>query len=387
MSKKTFLRLLLLIYCIALLAVQEVSLHAVIVNGAAVALSMAADTASIVFLQSRKPAEKTVLNRLFVLNFSFKILLPIYYFTITCIGYSASQGKNIYEALPSTIFNYASFKLMADLILMGYIALSLTRLLLFISPSLFFTVNTKVCICIVILIQVSYAVPYLYILVPCEIDQQRNGVHSFVFAIFKLEREEIIKHGRLTKTCFIFPTARVFGCLLLAIEGTRLVLAARRDLSKKVNMRKISPSFAGKVMNSSPRVRSASLPNIEFQSRLIPMPRRLSLQINIVRKRPSFSITAFKISQRRQQVKNTLGLVFDHVYRTYSLIVFIVSVGLSCYFLPISFYKIDRLQILIKLVKLDIFFVPIFWLLIDKPVWHFTTKNIKKLIKALEIVN
>ena len=387
------LQLFLVIYCFSLLAVPETSIYALIVNGAAVALAMAADTAFLVFLQSRKPVEKTVLNRLLVVNFSFKILLPVYYFAITCIGYdSIVKDISLSDSLSTTIFSYASFKMMANLSFIIYIIISLSRLLLFISPSLFRSLNPTTTMLIPVGILVIYLITFQSILLPCEVDQQGNGVHRFAFAIFIETREAIIKRTHFINKCFIFPTVVLFCCILLVVESIRLAVAAKRGLIKSLEKNKVSAGCVNQTKYGHPlKTQSFSLPNLFEVSELnTPVTiRRLSLQLSREKDPPVELIKEGRRrfihnnTDRKQDFRCVIKIIVNLISRTYYLIVLIISIALFSFLLPVSFYKVDRLHILFKLAKLDIYFVPVFWLLFDKAVWHFTAKNVKTLCRVL----
>lgn len=68
--------------------------------------------------------------------------------------------------------------------------------------------------------------------------------------------------------------------------------------------------------------------------------------------------------------------------RTYSIVIVLALLFLlsTTVVWPYNFhlFSFSREEIVAKIVKLDLYFVPVFWLLMDQDVFHFTKEYIKK---------
>ena len=67
------------------------------------------------------------------------------------------------------------------------------------------------------------------------------------------------------------------------------------------------------------------------------------------------------------------------VLRTYSLVIVIATILFVSLLLPEEMYTYWRLEIHADLVLLDLYFVPVFWILIDKEAFRFAEKQAKKI--------
>ena len=305
MQSKQKLRLALLLYCTVLVFVPETSIYAVCLNGFSVSVAIAANVSFILFLQSRKPAEKTVLNKLLLLNFCFKLFFCLYMFSMNCISYSSQTNQNDLEkVLSSTILSYISLKTAFTLVVMIYILISLSRTLLFISPAAFRSLNVRIVQWVAISILLSYFVAetiYFQLIFPsdeCEVDQHGNGIHAFAFEIFWKSRVQIAEG--LTKQCYVLPTIMPLCVILVAIECVRVIAATFREIKKTRKKIRVSPVLPDEVRasktKSTKRQPADQIPSIKKTSRSNSVPvstespfksdqvRRLSMQFLHVQK-------------------------------------------------------------------------------------------------------
>ena len=63
------------------------------------------------------------------------------------------------------------------------------------------------------------------------------------------------------------------------------------------------------------------------------------------------------------------------IVRAYTVVLIILFIGFFVVVLPLEFFFLDK--IIRLLGRLDLFFVPVFWITIDDQVFHFTEKKIK----------
>ena len=409
MKTKLKLRLGLLIYCAALVFVPEASIYAVCINGFSVFVTIASNVFFILFLQSRKPAEKTVINRLLLLNFCFKLLCCLYFYSMTCIAYSfQTHQSNLEKVLSSTIHSHISVEILSTVGVMFYIFISLSRTFLFVSPAAFRSLNVKIVQWFAIAILLAYFVTetvYYQVIFPssqCEVDQRGNGIHAFAFEVFWKTREQIAEG--LTKQCYVIYAIMPLCVILLAMECFRVIAATVRELKKSRKKARVSPDLpevgvsytkgikrqpADQAQSIKKTSRSNSVPVSTIKSDQV---RRLSLQLLHMRKEEDLKMIKLKLeTNHASKLKETstmrilLDFISSLVRRTYSLAVFFLALMGFCYILPISFLGLDRKEIMYKVGKLDVFFVPVFWLLLDKDVWLFTKKNLEKSFLSLKI--
>ena len=90
--------------------------------------------------------------------------------------------------------------------------------------------------------------------------------------------------------------------------------------------------------------------------------------------------------QNRNNMKEFKNYIALLIWRTYSLVIIVIFLYLVAGFLPNKIYFIRQLRLQSMVVKLDLFFIPIFWILVDKEVWHFTLQNIKNKFISLKLM-
>ena len=410
MKTKLKLRLGLLLYCTALVFVPEISIYAVCINGFSACVVIAANVSFIRFLQSKKPADKTIINRLLLLNFCFKLLFCLFYYSMTCVGYSSQTHQNSLEkVLSTTMLSHITVKTVSTVDVMFYILISMSRTLLFVSPATFRSLNVRIAQWVAISILLAYFVAeivYFQVIFPfseCEIDQFGNGIHALAFEVFWKTREQIAEG--LTKQCNVLPAVMPLCVILVAIECIRVIAATVRELRKSRKKAKVSPNLpvvgvsftkiikgqADQRQSTKKTSRSNSVPLTTESPDKSDQGRRLSLQL-ICMQKTVLEMNNIKLETRNDTTfkeSSTLRILLDYisnlVRRTYSLVIFLLSLMIFCFVLPISFLGLDRKEIMYKVGKLDVFFVPVFWLLIDKDVWLFTQKNLKERFLSLKM--
>ena len=394
MKTKLKLRLGLLLYCTVLVFVPEISIYALCLNGVSVIIALAANVSFILFLRSRKPAEKTIINRLLLTNFYVKMMFCLLYYSLSCVGYSSQTHKNDLEKVFSnTMLSYISVKTASNLGFLIYILISLARTLLFISPGTFRSLNATVVHWVAMTVLLAYFVADLIFFQvvfsanKCEVDQNGIGIHTFALEIFLKTREQISEG--MTKGCYVAPTTLPLSVILLAIESVRVVAATARELKKSRRQKtRVVPDIP--VVRARYTVKKTIRSNSVSSENPIKIveARRLSLQFVPKEKVEDLEMNNMELDIKLKETSST-RLVVDFISnlmkRTYSLVVFLFALASLCFMLPISFLGLDRLQIMFKIGKLDVFFVPVFWLLIDKDVWQFTKKNLSKRILGVKM--
>ena len=207
------------------------------------------------------------------------------------------------------------------------------------------------------------------------------------------------------KTCTLFPTLRVLMILLLVLESGRIITAIARkvkrmktqavhDIPKNRTAQKNPVQFRvqPKPVIPKPKLkRSESFPitsgsNLNF-------PRRGSHHLSICMPKPTEIRIEISIGDSEEKTvksnsldyKKLKNYVLYLVLRTYSLVVVIVLIYLCSFFLPIEFYFFWQLKFQYIIVKLDLFLIPVVWIIIDKDVWHYTSKKIKDKYLAYRI--
>ena len=132
--------------------------------------------------------------------------------------------------------------------------------------------------------------------------------------------------------------------------------------------------------------RSLSVPTIA--SERIPERRcsiQFSPQVTTTVKKKNSIIDIKEIQGKRdlEEIKSYISLL---IWRTYSLVVFIIVLHSITFLLPEVVFKYFRQMRLQSMIcKLDLFFVPVFWILVDKDVWVFTKKDIRKKLIMIKI--
>ena len=404
MNTKLKLSVCLFLFCASLVFVPEISIYAVFLNGISTTVAIAAIVSFIIFLQSRKPAEKTVINRLLHLNFYFKLMLCLYYYLMTCIGYSSQTHPNYLEkVLSSTMLSHISVKTVGTLNVMFYVFISMSRTCLFVSPGIFRSLNVWFVQWVAIAMLLAYFVAeivYFQVLFHseyCEVDQFGNGIHSFAFEVFLKSRAQIAEG--LTKRCNVMAAVMPLCVILVAIESIRVIAATVRELKKSRKKARVSPDFLvasytkrikiqenqSKTIKKTSRSNSVPL-STECRVKLSDEVRRLSLQNSCIKKAEIKLNTNHHIKlNEKSTLRILVDLIYNLVKRTYSLVVFLMALVLFCFILPISFLGMDRLEIMYKVAKLDILFVPVFWLLIDKDVLQYTKKILKESFMSIKM--
>ena len=156
-SPKSKKRLSLTVYFCILSVVsmsEDYGISTLIVFGVANVITTSATCFYMAFLMSRKPAEKTILNRQILMKFCFKIPVNLQTYMLMCVKHlSQARPLNVTEHfLGSTVLSWFAFRLSIVFTVSMYIIISVARTIVFISPVAFISINTKKIQCFSILI-------------------------------------------------------------------------------------------------------------------------------------------------------------------------------------------------------------------------------------------
>ena len=84
-----------------------------------------------------------------------------------------------------------------------------------------------------------------------------------------------------------------------------------------------------------------------------------------------------------RELKNIIMLLMKRVY---SLVIIFVVLYLVSFLLPIKlYYYLNQTWLQITIFKLDLFFVPVFWIFIDKDVFYFTKRKTKDIYCTIKM--
>ena len=90
--------------------------------------------------------------------------------------------------------------------------------------------------------------------------------------------------------------------------------------------------------------------------------------------------------QRKRNLAEFKSYITLLMWRTYSLLLFIIVLHFFIFLLPDGIFQfLEQLRLQTIVVKLDLYFVPAFWIMVDKGVWRFTKKSLKKWFISLRV--
>ena len=90
----------------------------------------------------------------------------------------------------------------------------------------------------------------------------------------------------------------------------------------------------------------------------------------------------YEVKETFREVKKITLLL---IQRVYSLVIIFVVLYLISFLLPNKFYFMRQTRLQAIISKLDIFFVPVFWILIDKDVLRYTEKKTTNIYRILKM--
>ena len=304
MNAKMNICLFLFVYMSFLLPGPVYSFFALCNTTVGLIITTAAQFFFIRFLQSRPPAQKTILNRQLVINFCFKSVFAVYSFALSAVGYIELEALR-----KNALFTYSTSRIMVTLSLLIYVQVSSSRTLVFFSPTTFRSINVSLfqTISILSILAVFSAEVFIsqVILSPdkCDITISSSEIHSLPFTVeeesnitffsrsinstlktmatrntendFQTQLfvntshspHEVIADGNNSyttqtllfansstssveanlgevKTCKLFPTPAIFILILLVLETTRVVMAVSRNIKKISKKKRVSPHIA-----------------------------------------------------------------------------------------------------------------------------------------------
>ena len=269
---RIILCLFLFVYMCLLLPGHDFSFYGLCNTAVGLIVTCIAQFFFICFLQSRPPANKTILNRQLVINFFFKSVFAAYWFTGIVVGF-----LDLEASLLITLFAASTGRIMVILSLFIYAQVSASRMLVFLSPSTFHSLKVPLFqyISVLSILAVFAAEVFLRQVVfspdKCDVDPVGIAIHSLPFntqaevneiqnnsntAIEAMMTEEnaSIKNQTLlfanssnstleggVKTCRLFPSVMILLGILLVLETMRVILAVWRSVKKITKKKKVSP--------------------------------------------------------------------------------------------------------------------------------------------------
>lgn len=437
MKARFWLRVSLLLYlAFILVRPQEYTLYDVYVNAMAALTSMSSIAFFIVFLRSR--TNKSVLNMQMLMHFYFKLIYHPYYFMISYLGYSSKNYTMTAwkELLMSTVLSYSSARVMVILSFTMYNILSVSRTLLFISPVLFNSLDKSLVLHASNLVMVAMFLTEVtlsqVVFGPgrCDVNENGIGLHTLPFANQTFSETP-------PRACTLFPTLRILLLLLILLEVVRLTTA----VVKKVKMLKKSTPFpvsdvrgnlnshtnpaqepptSSQIVEMRVIVSNSRLSRSESWPMICPKSRQgsnycTSTLSNIKRRSSALDDTAdfmehSKYQQQPQQqtpepfpeqsgpfdgrrsrrqpnydvIKSYVSFL---IFRTYTLVIVIALAYFLSFLLPSQFRFVSQLTIHVDLAYLDLYFVPVFWLLLDREASWYTWKCFKKTWNKIKLSN
>ena len=76
--------------------------------------------------------------------------------------------------------------------------------------------------------------------------------------------------------------------------------------------------------------------------------------------------------------------ILSLIMRTYTVVIIILFINFAVLVLPIELFFLDK--ILQLLARLDLYFVPVFWIAIDDQVYNFSKKKIKDICLSMKML-
>ena len=394
----------------------------VCIQTAATIVSVAASVAFIIFLQSRKPAEKNILNRQILMHFCFKLIYYPYYLTLIFF-WQGSNGQHPVDwklVLMGTLLSYNSTRIMLILSLVMYTLISFSRTFLLISPAKFNALTPKFVvlwsILILVLVFAFEIIMSLFVFSPSTCDVTPNGVQMYSMA-YSISNAVIPNETNFNRTslelqdlkvCTTFPSVRTLIVLFLVLEATRFTMAVTRKykriksqntivkpaqptvpmvgLQPLIPIRKcvdIKRSESFPIINVPQRdaVRRLSVQCLPRDTGISPSPKHNEPELtSVIQIQQKDHTNSTQTPSELQEMKTYVSFL---ILRTYTLVIFIIVLWLVSFLVPNRFFSLLVIQT--DLFSLDLYFVPVFWILIDKDVWRFTLKNCRKIFLSIVV--
>jgi hypothetical protein len=200
------------------------------------------------------------------------------------------------------------------------------------------------------------------------------------------------------KVCHLFPSVQVLLTTLILIEVIRLIAATLRKLKILKKTKKVVPSVSSEPLNevikksvSKTDYRSNSVPTLDFKPNVSNPIRRASLSFISNYDKPKTPdhkdtvVINMEIAEVETKPESQKLLLFIEI-KNYilSLILRTYSVEILLLALCLSFFQFQNNPKLFYIfLTLDLYFVPTFWILIDKEVFQFSKKKINGIYRSL----
>ena len=435
-SSKLKLRLSLFIYlCILVFSSLKSGIFNVVVYAIASVITVSSTFLFIAFLSSRKPAEKNILNKSLLTNFYYKLAIYPLSYAHTCVTYIYhTRSLTHFEGiLSTTVLSHYFIRILSIITLILYILTSASRTLIFISPARFISANANLWQCVSIpLIMTVLVVEIVFsdgVLSPEECKQDKfgfelyqlaflikdsnntsMGVEDKVWSNFTEESywynetkrnitEDLIWPNptmpEIPKVCHLFPSSQLLLTLLMLIEVTRLIAATLRKLKILKKNKTVIPSVSSEPLTevikksaSKRDYRSNSVSTLDIKPNVANPIRRGSLPLIPNHDKPKTpdnrdTVINMEIVENKPESQNLLlfievkNYILSLILRTYSLEIVLLAL---CLF----FFQFPNNPELFKIFfHLDLYFVPIFWILIDKEVFQFSKKKVNGIYRSL----
>ena len=373
MTNKFKLGLSALFVYVCLLLFVPFGIAGLCVDVAAGILSVPATLLMIIYFTSKRPADQSILTRLMTVHFCYVLLMFPLWYAILCAGIIKQYypQNNSIKLLSSTVLSYSSVRIVANTDILLYFFISLSRTLFIISPAFMMSLNARLVQWISSAVMVSIFITELclsqFVFSPEKCILNRNGLqlHSLAFPSHNRINVESVEGSEV---CTLFPTFRILLTSLIICEAIRISVAIGKMWRKYKNkIRPLTHLQAPKtkvvtVRTYRKRIHSDSYITTESVHKrrrgsfpFTPFSRKsIAISINVGDTKP-------KAPKFLDELKSYLLLL---MLREYSVVIIIAFSFLVNFLIP-EFVVGQRRLLNIKIFKLELFFVPIFWVFRD----------------------
>ena len=345
-------------------------------------LSLAASASTILlisYFRSRRPEDKNILNKQILINFYIKLLGYIMHYMTQCVGYvlQTQPENHLAVVLSTTLLSHSNVAILVKLAALSYTLMSASRMVLFISPSTFATLKTSllqwISISIIITFFTLELILNLVVYSPdkCTINQFDRQLHYLASSPINSAQADIEGNSKM---CSHFPTFRILVALLIVFEAVSVIAQGMR--MSGVNKNRIHPAIH--IKQSKKRDRSYSVPALNI-STTHHQARRSSFPTQAFprSKEPRSSNTdpSSQSSTARFNSDTIIKYLLLFVRGEYSVVLVIYIFFSINGMLP--FYL--RIDFKVFLIQLDLFAVPVFWLICNDKIMQFTENKIRRI--------
>ena len=422
----------LLYVCFIAFALNTYSIFDAVTGIILILNSALANIIVISFFRSRNNADKTVLNSLFVINCTLKVLM-VPYGIVFAIAAHLIRKVGILTEL-QFLFNYRFLKSLLVAHITMYIIISIFRMLLFVSPQMFIKTNkTLVKGITILMLLVAFLGEYLI---------SKFAYSDCKFSSTGINYDELWRNPKKSSeemknvegVCRLFPSTITLSFILLILELVRLIAAIVRHLKKVKAKVEREKQKARKIMNQKKAEKTDSR-TIGFKNEFRG-PRRLSepqlmssqqqqLDTDISLKRrksldsssssgqlklrepcwqrapvlrvggPPAKVAADSQASSVKEGKESWlsrhqgipAYIKSMIMRAYSSVVFLITFSIFMnIFAPEAMFSLQDIETRTYklLAKIDFFGTPVFWLLVEKEMNNYAKKCIKSVFLSVQ---